>query len=327
MEPKICIVILNWNGFDETAACLWSLRRVEYGNYEVILVDNGSTDGSPDEIARRFPEVHMIRNEKNVGFDEGNNIGIRASLARGADAVFLLNNDTVVCKRILRNLADASFSLPRAGILGPKIYYFDEPEIVWWAGCRRTRSATGWLLMYTQEGKGEREQGKFDEVKEVDAVVGCAMYIRKEVFADVGLLDARYFIYHEEFDFCYRAKKQGWVSYFVPAARVWHKVSLSLGGQDSPSLYFLWTRNWLLLSRKQTNLALWPLLYYYYVKECLWVYQGLRERGIEKSADAVLAGAWSALLNRFGPIADTRAPRLFRRLAAWDHERKAVSRG
>ena len=327
MEPKVYIVVLNWNGRDETLACLWSLRRIAYDNYRIILVDNGSTDGSPEEVARLFPEVLLIRNVKNVGFDEGNNIGIRAAIEKKADAVLLLNNDTVVCRNILRILSGTAAIYPDAGILGPKIYYFDDPTSIWWAGSRRKYSETGWLLTYTQEGKMQKDVGQFDEVKKIDAVIGCAMYIKTEVIDEIGYLDARYFIYHEEYDFCRRAKEKGWRCYLVPDAKVWHKISLSMGGKDSPSLYHLWTRNWLLLSRKQTNLLLWPLLYYYYLKESFWVYQGLRARSVNDSAEASLAGAWSAIINRFGPPGNAAPPRWLSRIAGWDYKRKINTGG
>lgn len=326
MDPFICIVVLNWNGGEITSDCLASLRLLDYPRFRQIVVDNGSTDGSAERIAERFPEALLIRSPVNLGFDGGNNVGMRAALREGADAVMLLNNDTVVCPHMLRYLVDASRSLPHAGILGPKIYYHDPPDVFWWAGCRSSLSKTGWLLNYTQEGKGQRDTGQFDELRRIDAVIGCAMYIRREVLLAVGLLDERFFIYHEEYDFCSRADRAGWHSYFVPTAKVWHKVSMSMGGMFSPSLYYLWTRNWLLLSRKHFPHRLWPFIYYAYLKESLWVYQGLMEKGRSDAAEASLAGAFQALLNRFGPVGTLTPPRWLSRLAAW-HNRCGIRRG
>ncbi|MDD5557258.1 MAG: glycosyltransferase family 2 protein [bacterium] len=326
MDRKICIIVLNWNGREETLACLRSLREIDYADYSVVLVDNASTDGSADEIERLHPEVRLIRNPVNAGFDGGNNIGILAALRDGAEAVLLLNNDTIVCPGILRAFADADRSLPRAGILGPKIYYHERPSVFWWAGCRRTASTTGWLLSFTQEGKFREDHGQYDEIRKIDSVIGCAMYIRRRVIEEIGMLDERFFIYHEEYDFCQRAANVGWQCYFVPSARVWHKVSLSMGGAYSPSLYYLWTRNWLLVTRKQTPFILWPMLYAAYAREALWVYQGLVDRGKEDAARASLAGAWNALLNRYGPVRNMRPPALLRRLAEW-HDRRGGREG
>lgn len=164
-------------------------------------------------------------------------------------------------------------------------------------------------------------------MKRIDAVIGCAMYIRREVFEDIGFFDERFFIYHEEFDFCQRAREAGWNCYLVPGARVWHKISMSMGGGYSPPVCYLWTRNWLLLSRKQTPRRFWPPLYYYYVRECYWIYQGLKEQGKEDSAEATLAGIWAALRNRFGPPPATFAPPAWlSRLASWHYRRKMAGR-
>ncbi|MCX6354802.1 MAG: glycosyltransferase family 2 protein [Candidatus Aureabacteria bacterium] len=317
MEPKVIFVILNYNGGEETTACLRSIQGIDYGNHRVIVVDNASTDGSAEKIQKQFPNVRLIRNLVNAGYDGGNNIGIEAALRDGADAVFILNNDTVVCPGILRHLTAAAQNLPRAGILGPKIYYYDDPKPLWWAGSKKKYSVTGWLLMYTQEGKGEVDRGQYDGVGKIDAVNGCAMYIRREVFEEAGAFDARYFIYNDEFDLCHRAQSRGWDCYFVPTAKLWHKVSKSLGGPYSRSLHYLWTRNWLLCSRKQTPFFLWPMLYYAYVKECYWVYFGLREKGQVPAAEGALAGGWAAILNRFGPPPKRMdPPRWVSRLAA-----------
>jgi len=324
VEPRIFIIILNWNGREETIECLRSVQRIDYANYMVIVVDNASTDGSPEAIARQFPAVKLIKNKTNAGYDGGNNIGIREALREGADAVLLLNNDTVVCREILRAFSGAAATLPRAGILGPRIYYFEEPEVFWWAGCRSTRSKTGWLSVYTQEGKGETDHGQYDEIRKIDGVIGCAMYIRREVFEDSGFFDERFFIYHEEYDFCNRAAAARWGSYFVPGAKVWHKVARSMGGECSPPFCYLWTRNWLLLSRKYTSCVYWPLLYCAYLKESLWVYQGLMEKEQPRAAEAALAGAWSAILNRFGPMGKLSPPRWLSRLAAWHYHKNAA---
>lgn len=326
MDPLIYIIILNWNGGGVTLDCLASLRALDYPRFRIIVVDNASTDGSTEEIEKRFPEARVIRNPVNVGFDEGNNIGMREALREGADAVLLLNNDTVVHPTLLRRFVEAAKSLPRAGILGPKIYYHEQPDVFWWAGCRSSYSSSGWLLNYTQEGKGQKDRGQFEEIRRLDAVVGCAMYIKSEVLRTIGLLDSRFFIYHEEYDFCRRAQRAGWYNYFVPGARLWHKVSMSMGGQYSPSLYFLWTRNWLLLSRKHTSGRHWPFLYWAYIRESLWVYQGLLEKGSREAAEAALAGAYCALRNRFGTIQTLTPPRWLSRLAAWS-ARRAGGRG
>ncbi len=130
------IIVLNWNSYDVTRDCLLSLRRLEYSQHEVVLVDNGSVDSSPEKLAQEFPEVRMIRNPTNLGFAGGNNVGIRHALSRGTDYLLLLNNDTVVAPNLLSELVRVSESSPQIGMVNPKIYYAEPADRIWYAGGR-----------------------------------------------------------------------------------------------------------------------------------------------------------------------------------------------
>src|SRR6185437_6497170 len=133
-KPKVSIIVLTWNSYEITRDCLLSLRKVDYPNFEVVLVDNGSADSSPETLAREFPEVTLIRNPKNLGFTGGNNVGMRNVLSRGTDYVLLLNNDTVVAPDFLAELVEVAESNPRIGVLNPKIYYFEPSDVIWYGG-------------------------------------------------------------------------------------------------------------------------------------------------------------------------------------------------
>src|SRR5436190_7401977 len=134
--PSVAVIVLNWNGRDDTLACLESLAGLNYDNFQVMVVDNGSTDGSVGAIRPRFPGVEIIETGRNLGFAEGNNVGIRLALDRGMDYVFLLNNDTVVDPSLLSELVAAAERCPEGGIFGAQILYHSDPLKIWFAGAR-----------------------------------------------------------------------------------------------------------------------------------------------------------------------------------------------
>src|SRR5262249_3506361 len=146
----VAIVLLNWNGTEDTLACLRSLGQLEYGNATVTVVDNGSTDGAPERIRARFPGVGLIENGRNLGFAGGNNVAIPPSVDAGADYVLLLNNDTEVAPDMLSRLIDVAERDPSVGIVGPKILYYDLPDTIWSAG--------GMIDAYGQPGHAGADQ-------------------------------------------------------------------------------------------------------------------------------------------------------------------------
>ncbi len=245
MACKVAIVLLNWNQEDLTLACLRSLRQVDYADLQVILVDNGSRPGSLAAIEAGFPDVTLIKHERNLGFTGGNNAGIRRALAEGADYIMLLNNDTEVAPNLLRLLVEFAEADPHIGVVGPLIYYYDDPRRIWSAG--------GAVNPLTAASAGLAE-GEVDEGGrlpcQVDYVSGCALLIKRAVVEQIGLLDERFFIYYEETDWCARAREAGYQVWLVPQARVWHKISLQARGA-SPWYLYLMTRNRLLYLRKR----------------------------------------------------------------------------
>lgn len=241
MDPKIFVVVVNWNRADETIECVRSLQGLAYSNYEVLVVDNASVDGSATTLAAAFPDLPIVRNATNLGYAEGNNVGIRYALSREADYVLLLNNDTVVDKDLLHELVRAATRCPGAGLVGPKIYDYQDPTKVWFAG-----ASINWSSGDSPHlGLGEQDVGQFNGVLEVDRLSGCAMMVDREVFQRVGLLDPRYFLYYEDVDLCVRAAKAGFTSYCVQTAKVWHKESSSTNanrGSDLHAYYHLRNR-------------------------------------------------------------------------------------
>jgi GT2 family glycosyltransferase len=240
--PRVAVIVLNWNGGQDTLDCLASLRQIDYPCFDVLVVDNSSTDGSIEAIRESFPEVSLIETGANLGFTGGNNVGMRRALDRGADYVLLLNNDTEVATDLLTCLVDAVEADPEVGIAGPLIYYYDLPGTIWSAGgaVDRRRGQTRMI------GLDELDSGQYGSAsREVDFVSGCALLARRSVLEQVGLLDERFFAYYEEVEWCLRARRAGFRTINVPGAKVWHKIS---PGQRaaSPIVHYYMTRNRLL---------------------------------------------------------------------------------
>lgn len=222
------ILILNWNGKGVIEDCLDSVLAAG-GDFEVTVVDNGSTDGSPEEVRRLFPLVEVIENGENLLFAAGNNVGIREALEEGCGFLLLLNNDTEVDPEFAVNMMKA-FDDPEVGIAGPRIYYHDDPHRIWYGG-GGFQPVTG-LPYHRHIRRLDREAR--DERGGTGWVTGCAMMIRRDVIEDIGLLDPSYRIYCEDVDYCLRASRAGWKVVYEPSARVWHKVSSSSGGGMTP---------------------------------------------------------------------------------------------
>jgi GT2 family glycosyltransferase len=228
------VIVLSWNGKKDTLECLASLQQLTYPNARIIVVDNSSSDGTGDAIRSAFPNIELIVNNSNLRFAGGNNVGIRQSLEGGAEYVLMLNNDTVVDPEFLGRLVEAAESGRKIGMVGPKIYYFDDPKRIWFAG----GLIKWWRGRVTHIGIREVDNGEYDVTTEVDYITGCCMLIKREVIETIGMLDERYYIYGEDVDLCVRALRSGYKSVYVPSSRVWHKLSVSTKGHLS------WFKNW-----------------------------------------------------------------------------------
>jgi GT2 family glycosyltransferase len=222
-------VTLNWNLKADTIACVESVLASGLTRERVVVVDNGSTDDSVAAIRAHFgPDLPLICNKRNLGYAGGMNAGIRFALERGAASVLLLNNDTVIAPTMANVLLEASDALEESGILGPAIYYYDEPGRIWRLGDRRHRWLPMPRIVHLADTKGATP-----DPFQVDYVTGCGMLILRRVFERIGYLDERYFMYFEDADFCRRARDAGYTVWCVPQAQMWHKVSLT-AQRDKP---------------------------------------------------------------------------------------------
>ena len=251
-------VTLSWNHLDNTLACLASIAHLAPAPAHTILVDNGSTDGTPQAVADRFPRVEIRVNDRNLGFAAGMNVGLQAALAAGADFVLMLNNDTLVAPNLLGVLLATAAADPRIGLVTPKIYYADPlrsaplrsatgcrantgcqanpPDRLWYAGAMRRR----WLPGIAFPGYGRPDALRYDRVRDVDYVTGCGLLARSATLRDVGCFDsATFFMYHEDLDLSERVRRAGYRIVYQPQARMWHKESASTAPLSPEKWYYL----------------------------------------------------------------------------------------
>jgi len=259
---NVGIVILNWNREKETIQCLNSVDNLLVKNFEskIFLVDNGSKSEDIRNLKRYIKqkkgknEIILIENGKNLGFCGGNNVGIQKALDQACDFILILNNDTFVDPQLIVQLIEASKNKSDGGIFSPLIYFSPGYEfhknlyknsqlgkVIWYAG-----GEIDWKNVYgINRGVDEVDIGQYNKIEEIDFATGACMFVRSEVFRRIGAFDDKYFMYLEDVDFSCRAKKANWKVFFIPTARIWHKVAQSSAIGSQLNDYFI-TRNRLL---------------------------------------------------------------------------------
>ncbi len=244
---SLAVIVLSWNGAALTRDTLRSLAacRVPEGwRLHTLVVDNASLDGSQAMVRDEFPDVELLALAENRRFAGGNNAGLERSLAAGADAIMLLNNDVAADPGLLEKLLAALAENPAAGAATPLIYFAPPTDRIWYAGGR----CRPWLAHSSHRAIRARDHGQFRSIEETGYLTGCCLLATAEAWRKVGLLDERYFIYAEDADWCLRARAAGFRLLFVPTARLWHRVSASSGGAMNP---------WKVYQRLRANVTLW----------------------------------------------------------------------
>lgn len=282
--PLVYALTLNWNRCQDTLACLASLQALNYSNKRLLLVDNGSSDGTPAAVARQFPEVEILVNERNLGFGGGSNVGLRHALAQGADYIFLINNDAVADPAALDHMM--ALTAPDVGIVAPKIYYAADPKRIWSLGGNRHP----WTIEMTGDARGQIDRGQWNAVLERDYFVGCALLLSRRLLTEVGLFDERFFMYYEDSDLSLRARQAGFKLLLAPQAHVWHKVALSSGGSDSPNERYWMARSSVLFFRKHVRGLRWLIVLPYRGASAIKTVLRLIGQGNLDSARAYLRG-------------------------------------
>jgi GT2 family glycosyltransferase len=249
---RTLIIILCYNGVVDTLACLASLRQVTYPSFDILVVDNASQDGTPEQVRQYFPEVAVIETGANLGFAAGNNVGLRYTLEQGYDYALLLNNDTEVAPDFLTHLISAAQQNPEIGVVGPTIYYYDQPDLIWSAGGAINWKA-GQTVMYTDAAGPQSSE----QPRAVAFVTGCALLISRTAIERAGLLDERFFMYYEETEWCVRVGRAGFTILHVPAAKIWHKIPLNARFDKEYIAYYMTRNRLLFLQLTQAPLLAW----------------------------------------------------------------------
>jgi GT2 family glycosyltransferase len=238
--PFVGVIILNWNNSEDTICCLDSVYKSTYQSFEAIVVDNASRDDSVVRIRESFPNVTILVNQENLGYVGGNNVGIEYAVQWGADYVLILNDDTVVAPDMISNLVSTAEIEQNAGILGPKVYTLEQPNVLLSTGAYLKSGSE----IYTP-ALGTVDHGQWDQQPDPGYLSGCAVLVKRKVMDEVGMLDPKFFAYQEDIDWCYRIREAGYRCVLVPGAKCWHPDTRT-GRENSPLVTYYMSRNHLL---------------------------------------------------------------------------------
>lgn len=275
-NPKVVIIILNWNGYDDTVECINSIKSISYDNYRIVLVDNGSESDEIEKLLDYSSEIQLIKSKINLGFSGGNNLGINYSLELGADFTLLLNNDTIVEPDFLEPLIQVFQNNNQVGIAAPQINYYSQKNKIWTSGGKISKLRGSGFAYSDEIDNGIRKGNKV-----VSFVSGCCMLISNEIFKKVGLFDEIFFLYVEDADFCVKTIKAGYKIFVSNDSKIYHKIGSSAGKDTAPLPLYYVTRNRLYFTKKQFGKVYYFTFMYLLIsmtyKAILWILKGKRE--------------------------------------------------
>ncbi|MCF7922121.1 MAG: glycosyltransferase family 2 protein [Candidatus Marinimicrobia bacterium] len=228
-SPRICILVLNWNGANDTIDCVQSLKGITYPDAEIVVIDNGSTDDSVRLIESAHRDVKMIELESNLFYGGGNNAGLHWAQELDFDYVMFLNNDTTVEPDFLEPLLEGFESSPQVGMVAPLMCYAAEPDLIWYAG--------GVVNLWTgvvEHRHIRKNIASLDlSLQKTDYVTGCCLMMPTVLLTQLGGFDPSFNMYGEDVDLSLRTRAAGYDLLFVPESKIFHKVSASVGGEFS----------------------------------------------------------------------------------------------
>jgi GT2 family glycosyltransferase len=252
-QPTWQLVVLNWNGREDTLRCLESVTRIDRPDVGLICVDNGSSDGSVGAIREHFPGITLIEAGANLGYSGGNNLGIRHALGAGAEWVVLVNNDATVAPDVIDGFERAIDARPRAGLLAGKVYFEGRPDTIWFAG-QRVRTVLGYSGR--PRGYGRADGPRYRRVVQTGRAVGALMAVSRSALELAGPLDQDLFAYVEDVELALRVREAGFEIVFAPDARAWHRVSASTGGEaGSTATVYYGVRNTVIVLERHRPLG------------------------------------------------------------------------
>jgi GT2 family glycosyltransferase len=297
---RVAVVIPMWNQHELTRRCLESLRQLRPSPDPVVVVDNDSWPDPADALRASWPGVRVLRMGSNLGFAAGSNQGLRYALAANADAVLLLNNDAWVAPDSLTHLLRALAEDERIAAAGVKTLTDETPPRIHAAYSAVTFHGP----LVRVEGWLESRLDAFDDERDVESVSGGAVLLRASALASVGLFDEEFFAYHEDVDWCVRARALGWRIRYVPSARVHHRMHASTGGGYASPMVYLLARSAVLFVRKHATTRQMAKFACFTAGSLLWDAVYRWRTGELKGYRMRLRGLFDGLLRRPVPVAE-----------------------
>lgn len=300
---KLAIIIINWNSYEVTQTTILSLDNTSYKDYDIILIDNHSTDGSLEKLEATFKEITFLKSNENLGFAGGNNLGIQYAIDKGYMYTMLLNNDVEVEFNFLEPLVEKLDNNNHIGAVQPLIYFHHDRTIIWNAGSEFNR----WLGITISNGYNQRDEGQKERYKEkkIDWITGCAFMVKTEILAQIGALNHQFFIYYEDVDLSFRIKEAGYQLSYVPTSVIYHIAGMSHKSKEktkegfiSPKVHYLNSRNRIWVLKKYTKIYAIPtvILYHtcYFCSVCFYFII----KGRWQKLNAWIRGIRDGLLNK-----------------------------
>lgn len=247
--PRVIVLILSYNGKELLDDCVPSYLENDYSNFEVVVIDNGSVDGTKEYVERNFPEARLIRIEKNRGYSGGFNVGLDYAFDKEkADYVLITNNDVKADRHVVEELVKTARRDEKIGFVTGKVYYFDQPDVLQTVG--KKEDPVTWNGGHI--GRNEKDNGQYDKIREIPFCDDIYWLVKKELYLRTGGYDTNFFLQSEDYDWQARAKKEGYKIFYTPYAKIWHKESMTIG-KTSPQKAFYDARNPMLVIMKHRS--------------------------------------------------------------------------
>ena len=288
-SPLVIAVLLNWNGCDDTLACLRSLDGLTYERFDVVVVENGSTDDSETRLREAHPDLQIVRTDVNLGFAGGCNLGISRAIELGADYVWLLNNDTEVATSALSEMVSTARASPRVGGVGSVLYDFDDRDRIQMWGGGRIDFLSGMCRPFIAPVGDD----------EVQFVSGASLLLSVPAVKEVGDLDERYFMYWEDTDLGFRLRKNGWQLVIAPKSSIYHKEAASTG-YSNPTYSYMFNRSAVRFFAAHAGVPIVPIVLGA-TKRMFWQFVGREWRHLVATVKGFGEGVWTVLVRRSDP--------------------------
>lgn len=292
MPKSIALILLNWNTPEYTADCIKSvLQYCNEDHFDILVTDNGSTDGSLTTLQQQFPDLIYIDNGENLGFAEGNNRAIDYSLSKEYTYSLVMNTDTLVDNDIISKLLQHMDGHPEAAATQPAIYWMHNKAKIW-----NGDSYVNFALGFTYNKKEPHETAKEQEYKKVEWVTGCCCLLRNEVLKKTGGFNKQFFLYYEDVELSFRLRKQGYELHYLPSCKMYHEAGASgkekqnNEGTLSPVIHYYVNRNKIWFLRGYGKPLFYPLVFLYNAPYYIALYTYFKLRGRNKKAEYLLKG-------------------------------------